>query len=231
MSTSYVRMDKSLLANQRISVTAKLLLAQLLDHRNKQTGMCNPARQKLAEELGVNIHAVKRALRELYAAGLIHSEQGQRTNFYTIQVAHIAPPERSGGAPARHQVAQYAPPGAARPYSSEPNLNEPAAGAAGAAAAEGPTQPPPQRRPPAREESTLLRVGESLEELARRLHMPLPDEDLVRRVVEAARGAPCENICATLGALYKRGRFGSMRSWGLVPILIAACFEQERAHG
>jgi DNA-binding transcriptional MocR family regulator len=90
---SFLIISKEILADKRISVTAKLLLAQLIDHRNKQTGQCNPKRQTLARELGVSVPTIQRALSELIKVEFIRSKKRSRTNFYEFLSDQIDPAE------------------------------------------------------------------------------------------------------------------------------------------
>jgi DNA-binding transcriptional MocR family regulator len=87
---------KELIADNRISLTARLLLAQLLEHRNKTTGQCNPRETTLAKELGSSRRTVIRKLKELRGAGLIEVKRGRRkANNYEIKKCQI---DTSGGA-------------------------------------------------------------------------------------------------------------------------------------
>jgi len=79
---SFLIVAKAVLADKRISATAKLLLAVLADHWNKNTGQCNPHEATLAEEIGVCRRTVIRALAELKTAGLIQVQRTQRGNRY-----------------------------------------------------------------------------------------------------------------------------------------------------
>ncbi|HEY1876924.1 MAG TPA: helix-turn-helix domain-containing protein, partial [Rhizomicrobium sp.] len=76
---------KELIANKKLSTTAKLLFALLLDHRNKKTGQCNPSRKILAGELGVSIDVIKRAVGDLIEAGFIQRKRGRHSNWYEIR--------------------------------------------------------------------------------------------------------------------------------------------------
>jgi hypothetical protein len=122
---SFLIVAKELLTDKRISATAKLLLAQLQDHRNKQTGQCNPSRQKLTEELGVPLHTIKRALIELRKFGFIQSKQVRYSNNYEIQVAQCEPPKTRGGANSAAYVAQCEPPSTRVSLLTEPYPCEP----------------------------------------------------------------------------------------------------------
>jgi hypothetical protein len=90
--------------------------------------------------------------------------------------------------------------------------------------------PPPrnfaaERKPPASETaddsegSPLALVRDSMLELGRLAGLPPPDAAIVRQVLAAGDGDG-ETIHRTLVALHKRGRFRSMRSWGLLPVVI-----------
>jgi hypothetical protein len=81
---SFLIVAKDTLANKNISTTAKLLFAQLCDHRNRRTGQCNPKRRTLGSELGVSVATIKRALGELRTAGFLTSRKGQYTNTYEL---------------------------------------------------------------------------------------------------------------------------------------------------
>jgi hypothetical protein len=95
---------------------------------------------------------------------------------------------------------------------------------------------PTQRKPPASEprgrvesqpppeDVELLR--ESLTGLAHAIRLPPPDEEITRRILEAGSGASAVQIHETLVALWKRDKFREMRSWGLLPIVLAQCFRQ-----
>ena len=82
MDRTYLIISKEILTDKRIPATARLLLAQLLDHRNKRTGQCNPGEEKLAEELGVCRRTVIRGLAALKSAGWIEIKRTQRGNRY-----------------------------------------------------------------------------------------------------------------------------------------------------
>ena len=74
---SFLMVAKEMLADKRISATEKLLLAQLLDHRNKRTDQCNPRQTTLARELGISRHTVERALWKLRELGFLTIKRGQ----------------------------------------------------------------------------------------------------------------------------------------------------------
>jgi DNA-binding transcriptional MocR family regulator len=84
-------------ATKTLSSTAKLLLARLMRHRNRQTGQCNPRRVTLAAELGVSESTITRALRELRLGRFIESHKGQRGNSYTLQIPAASNPQGAPG--------------------------------------------------------------------------------------------------------------------------------------
>jgi DNA-binding transcriptional ArsR family regulator len=81
---SYLIVTRDLLANKSISVTARLLFAQLLDHRNRHTGQCNPRAIVLADELGISRRTVDRALKELRAAEMLTVKRTGRASAYEL---------------------------------------------------------------------------------------------------------------------------------------------------
>ena len=87
--TAFLIVTKELLKDKQLSATAKLLLAQLLDHRNKTTGQCNPRIKTLAEELGVSQSTAGRALRELREARLVKITWSSRSSRYEILFGQI----------------------------------------------------------------------------------------------------------------------------------------------
>jgi hypothetical protein len=54
--------------------------------------------------------------------------------------------------------------------------------------------------------------------------LPPADDDMVRQILDAGRGAPAEQIAKTLRDLFQRGRFREIRSWGLVPRILKSWF-------
>ena len=128
------------------------------------------------------------------------------------------------------------------PIAVENSSNSGGLGGLGGFSTETAKNPPPpkkpcERKPPARaaaavasgahkpEEVALMR--RSLAELAHEIRMPPPDDGIVRRVLDAARGASSAEIEAALAALYKRDKFREMRSWGLIPLIVADCFGRD----
>jgi len=84
------------------------------------------------------------------------------------------------------------------------------------------TQASSTRDPPPSTDLALMR--ESLDSLAQQIHLPPPDDAMVRRILESGQGANAREVHDALVGLYKRQRFREIRSWGLVPLVVAQCF-------
>ena len=67
-------------------------------------------------------------------------------------------------------------------------------------------------------------VRESLKQLAVMLRQPEPDDGIVRRVIDVAGNASGEDIHAVIRGLHHQERFRNMRSWGLLPVVVAPWF-------
>ena len=80
-------------------------------------------------------------------------------------------------------------------------------------------QPTPNSFWPHTAEDVAL-VRTCLDSLAQIVHLAPPDEDILRRVLDAGRGASAAQIVATLRVLHQRRRFDEMHSWGLVPLVV-----------
>jgi len=80
-----------------LGATAKNVFGLLLDHRNGQTGQCNPSIARLAEKLGVGRHAVMRAIKELEVRGWLSARrtQGERTD-YVLRFPESSDPDQTG---------------------------------------------------------------------------------------------------------------------------------------
>lgn len=101
-----------------------------------------------------------------------------------------------------------------------------------------PPKPPTPRKPPVREccsssgtvnwwpytDADIVAVRDSLTALARQLNMPPPDDGIVRNVLDKGHGATGDGIHCALVDAYKRRKFASMKSWGLVPIVVGGYF-------
>ena len=102
---SDLRIPRSLLTASQLSMTARMVYAQLLDHRNRKTGQCNPKQDTLAAELGVSVDTVQRAISKLRAAGLIQTAKGRRGCSYTFPEfpatakARSTTPQKRGAGP------------------------------------------------------------------------------------------------------------------------------------
>ena len=145
---SFLIVAKAILSDKRLSITARLLMAQLLDHRNNRTGQCNPKRKTLAQALGMDTGKDKgsrrmtRALAELRKAGLISSKQGQHGSFYELRVDKNVHPERvQGGQKCPVSLDKNVQPGLPYPL-YEPYFKEPSG-----FAASSPQKTKPQNTP------------------------------------------------------------------------------------
>jgi DNA-binding transcriptional ArsR family regulator len=201
-----------------LSTGATKALLGLLSYRNRKTGQCNPRIEKLSKRLGgASDSTVRRWLRELRQAGILEAtKQRGKANSYRI----LCPVTNDRTGPVKND--RTGPP---YPYMNQKKL-EPAAKERVPVAAAAAVSP----KPPASanlDEHTVSIVRQSLQLLARETHMRPPDEDLVRRVIKAARGAPGDVIHETLVSFWKRGRLATMRSWGLLLTLLDGCFEEE----
>jgi len=87
---SFLIVSKELAANNRLSVTAKLLFAQLLDYRNDRSGQCNPWEATVAQRLGISRATVIRGVAALEKAGLLKIIRGQRGNRYEFPMLQNA---------------------------------------------------------------------------------------------------------------------------------------------
>jgi hypothetical protein len=91
--------------------------------------------------------------------------------------------------------------------------------------ADGPREAAPKARdapsdfwPHKLEDVSILR--ESLSELGKQCGLPPPDDEIIRRILDAGRGADGRAIHGLLVALSHRQKFRDMRSWGLLPLLV-----------
>ena len=69
-----------------LSTTARLIALCVLWHRNSQTGLCCPSRERLAAITGVSVPTVRRALAGLKAAGLIVNTRTGKSSRYEFPV-------------------------------------------------------------------------------------------------------------------------------------------------
>ena len=103
-------------------------------------------------------------------------------------------------------------------------------------ASEMPETPSPspsktRKKPPGRTEtdgSMADAVGVMLRDLATVLHFPDPDEEIIRRTIEATTGASAEDVFGCIRGLYQQGKFSSMRSWAYLPVVIAPWFRERQ---
>lgn len=89
---------------------------------------------------------------------------------------------------------------------------------------ERPQPPPPVNWWPY-QEADVVHLKASLAKLAELVHMPPPDDQIVRRILDACRGAPVTEIHNVLKAAYQAHRLTAMRSWGLLPVMLADKFQ------
>ena len=89
---------------------------------------------------------------------------------------------------------------------------------------EHPQPPPPVNWWPY-QEADVEHLKASLAKLAELVHMPPPDDQIVRRILDACRGAPVTEIHKVLKAAYQAHRLTAMRSWGLLPVMLADKFQ------
>ena len=71
------------------------------------------------------------------------------------------------------------------------------------------------------EAQDVVFVRQSLDALAQELHRPQCDDGIVRQTLDAAQGLAGQDIHALLKHLFHQGKFAEMRSWGLVPLVVA----------
>ena len=68
-----------------LSLRAKLVWAQIKAHLNRKTGQCNPRYKLIADELGLGVRTVCRAVRELRLAGLLVPAKHVRASSYVLR--------------------------------------------------------------------------------------------------------------------------------------------------
>jgi biotin operon repressor len=107
---AFLIVAKELAADKRISVTARLLLAQLLDHRNRKTAQCNPRETRLAEELGVSRRTIIRRLEELKKVGLLAVKRTGRSLQFEILMCQLVTSDVPNGHIAMCQSVTSEPP-------------------------------------------------------------------------------------------------------------------------
>ena len=149
---SYLIIAKVILTDKRLSATARLLLAQLLDHRNKRTGECFPHEATLAQELGVTRLTVIRCLARLKKAGLLDVTRTQRGNRYKFPMYHFDTSQVSFSDSAKYQNDTSEPPVSFNePYISEEERARAEARPRG-------SSPFPVKKPPRRQLSLVERT-------------------------------------------------------------------------
>lgn len=85
MNAPYARLPISVLKNQKLSPWARLVYPLLVNYHTEENG-CFPGRERLADDLGISVPTVDRALSELCTAKLIVKQRQGRghTNRYLL---------------------------------------------------------------------------------------------------------------------------------------------------
>lgn len=116
MSVPYVQVPSGVLRDKRLSANARCLYALLLDYN--AMGDCRPGRDRLADDLGVSVETVDRAINELVKAKLVTKKRRGRgnTNLYFLnfesspmksqQVDESSPMRLVESSPMRHKQEQ-----------------------------------------------------------------------------------------------------------------------------
>jgi len=68
-------------------------------------------------------------------------------------------------------------------------------------------------------------LRQSLHALAQQVHLPPPDDALVKKVFAAAPGVGALQIHEFLRQLWVQGKFENMRSWGFIPMLVSVAMK------
>jgi hypothetical protein len=90
----------------------------------------------------------------------------------------------------------------------------------------------PEKAKPASSDSANGAIGERdaemlrglLTEIGRPARLPPVDDAMLRQIIEAGHGARADEICLVIRRLWQRERFRSIRSWGLVPVVVGGLF-------
>jgi DNA-binding transcriptional MocR family regulator len=162
--SSFLIVSKTILTDKRIPATARLLLAQLWDHRNKRTGQCNPKQATLARELGLSMATIERAIATLKRVGLITIKRAQTCCFYELQI-----PQSEGSDPSNRGVQIPQSEGSAPAYPLyEPYLKEPSVRAAARTRFPSKNKPYKTAPPPARKSAQSETLEAYYRELRRK---------------------------------------------------------------
>jgi hypothetical protein len=124
---AFFMIPETVAATKTLSSTAKLLLAQLLDHRNKRTAQCNPKQATLARELGISEDTVQRKLVELRRLGFVATKRHPYGCTYEIQIPQIRGRETANPRVRNRKTADL---GSPYPLFLEPDLKNLVAAAA-----------------------------------------------------------------------------------------------------
>jgi hypothetical protein len=68
-------------------------------------------------------------------------------------------------------------------------------------------------------------VRDLLAQVGREAGLPPPDDAILRRILDAGRDAGAEDIYHFLRKNWQRGRFRSMHSWGLLPLVVGSAMK------
>jgi len=82
---------ETLIPDNTLSSTAKLLLARLLRYYNPETGQCNPKIHTLMQQLGRCDRTVRRVINQLVRARWINKHRGQHGLSYEILIGQKCP--------------------------------------------------------------------------------------------------------------------------------------------
>lgn len=75
----------------------------------------------------------------------------------------------------------------------------------------------------------VANVRASLRELSVLVRLPEPDDLIVRKVLDAGNGASGARIHEVLRGLWHERKFANIRSWGLLPVVVAPWFKTRLA--
>jgi hypothetical protein len=96
----------------------------------------------------------------------------------------------------------------------------------------------PPRKPPAQaidwgfyQPDQVTAVREMIRQVGQPYGLPPPDDRLVRRALDVCGGASVDEIYQALRALCRARRFEGMRSWGLMPMVLAGVFRTRERTG
>lgn len=74
------------LRDARLSMTARVVLAELLDHRNPNDAKCDPSMARIGRRIGRSERNVRNAVAELERAGYVSTRRRRGTCFFTFHL-------------------------------------------------------------------------------------------------------------------------------------------------